>query len=783
VPAVVAVALTAVVGWGAPQTARAAAWPPPGDPSWYRLLAPDAGLLPAGLFLAWSAALFEYWRPRRRRSRATVLVAVVGMALIGTFLGFCAYLPCGRGQSWVAVWGWVLGLFAGNVADVYGPDAGAVSGCPGAQPLALQVAGAVCLGATLAGAVAAAAALWGRQVARMRARFVRQPVLVTGLDATTLPLLEQLCAQSPRSVVVLEPDQHHPLLDQVRGLGARVVAVDPTSVRGVLSVLSSPPLSSLRRLYALTPAVRRNELVLEAVADVLRVRRPLGGPRPHLVCRVDDPRLAQTWRGEAIGRSELFVQDALNPTEIAVEAMLAALLEAGTRTVYLCGDSLPALVFLVQQARGCWERSALAEALAEGFAPGVPVPPDARLPPHGPAEVVVVAPTAAALVREYEVTCPDRLRDAAPAPSVVARPWEEAVADLLDARPEADRGASAVVVMDDPTPDCMHRAGRMAKLYRSTAVHVLVAEGTGLDGPLFDGLRAYERALVVDGVVPDDNWTRLARLNHECHRRRYPQSAPGRAETRRPWAALRPELRDDNVEHLRAVMVAVAHLGRVWTPTSSVPVGSHVELTDVELRAVARGEHGRWLDAQVALWGAEVEGGLRRPWVDLTVAAQHSNVDQIMVLLERLEAVGFVPALTTPDGAGTFRRTGAVRARRLTGPHTWESANGDRMAGAAGDWLVSDGRGTRTVADHVFRRTHEPDGEGRWRRTGTVLAWQVAQPTAVRTLEGRTWADAGGWIVEGENGDRWPVTADHFRAGYASAGAGPSGGPSGAGPG
>ena len=58
--------------------------------------------------------------------------------------------------------GWVLDLYAGN-------PPGSLSGaCTGQQPLALQVGGIVCLGATLVGFLAVAAALWHQLHARRR---------------------------------------------------------------------------------------------------------------------------------------------------------------------------------------------------------------------------------------------------------------------------------------------------------------------------------------------------------------------------------------------------------------------------------------------------------------------------------------------------------------------------------------------------------------------------------------------------------------------------------------
>src|SRR5579863_1911169 len=140
------------------------------------------------------------------------------MVAIGGVLAGAALAPCRGRESGTAVAGWVLNMYAGN------PPSYPNGACTGQPPLALQLGGIVCLGATLAGAVAVAAALWHQPVDRLRARLVRDAVIVTGLDAMTIPFLAEL-ARTGRaaSIVVIEPDASHPLLDDARATGARVM--------------------------------------------------------------------------------------------------------------------------------------------------------------------------------------------------------------------------------------------------------------------------------------------------------------------------------------------------------------------------------------------------------------------------------------------------------------------------------------------------------------------------------------------------------------------------------
>jgi len=119
------------------------------------------------------------------------------------------------------------------------------------------------------------------------------------------------------------------------------------------------------------------------------------------------------------------------------------------------------------------------------------------------------------------------------------------------------------------------------------------------------------------------------------------------------------------------------------------------------------------------------------------------------------------------DRATRFRRTGAVRAQRLTGQHTWVQENGDVLQGEAGDWRVVDPEGgERTVGDPQFRASHLHRAGEEWDRTGVFLAWQVTEATVVRTLEGPSTAGAGAWIVESPGGERWPVPDGQFQQGY-----------------
>lgn len=112
-----------------------------------------------------------------------------------------------------------------------------------------------------------------------------------------------------------------------------------------------------------------------------------------------------------------------------------------------------------------------------------------------------------------------------------------------------------------------------------------------------------------------------------------------------------------------------------------------------------------------------------------------------------------------------FRRTGTVRAERLTEPLDWRADGGDRLEGAPGDWKVTDGTRVWTVADEQFRRSYVRDGDV-YRRRGEVRARPGRPGETVDTLEGLVRVAPGDWVVQGEGGERWPVPSARFAEAY-----------------
>lgn len=120
---------------------------------------------------------------------------------------------------------------------------------------------------------------------------------------------------------------------------------------------------------------------------------------------------------------------------------------------------------------------------------------------------------------------------------------------------------------------------------------------------------------------------------------------------------------------------------------------------------------------------------------------------------------------TAPLSWQRFARHGTVTAERLDRPLTWTADGVHELVAQPGDWRISDGERVWTVDDAAFQRSYEPAGGG-FGRSGVVRARPAQVGEVVQTLEGEVRAGAGDWVVEGEGGECWPVSAEHFARTY-----------------
>ena len=226
-PALLGSVVTAYLAWGAWVSAADWHWLYQTQAWWRVWLRPGYVVGPLVFAGLWLAALLCYWYPRRLTPQVVGITTVVAMVLIGGVLTSASLATCRAGQTPGAVAGWVLDMYVGN------PPSFPQGACTVPLPLAYQVGGPVCLGATLTGALTVATVLWRQPVDRMLARLVRDATILTGLDTMTIPVLQRLAHTfRPGSIVVIEPDASHPLLDEARATGVHVMIGEPVVPEG-----------------------------------------------------------------------------------------------------------------------------------------------------------------------------------------------------------------------------------------------------------------------------------------------------------------------------------------------------------------------------------------------------------------------------------------------------------------------------------------------------------------------------------------------------------------------
>ena len=312
------------------------------------------------------AGLAAYWWPRRRDQPTIGLIVVVVLVLVAAALGTVSYVPCRGQMSATGITFWVLQLYVGQPPSTVYQGVAHGGGCAGAPPLALQLGQIDGLGATLIGAVAVASVLWRQPLDRLQSRFARDATIFTGLSPATIPLLRRLAkeARRPRDIIVIEPDNDNPLLDEAKLTGVRVVIGDPGSPHLLRPIISGVRGCALSYLYALRDKVPDNEAVIMTAKEVLRRYQPDPDRQPHLVALINDPRHADHWRGTHSGTPGGWFEDALSSAESTARGLVTQVLRTRPRHLLVCGDSTLTLAILLELARRAWEQPSLSKSAA-----------------------------------------------------------------------------------------------------------------------------------------------------------------------------------------------------------------------------------------------------------------------------------------------------------------------------------------------------------------------------------------------------------------------------------
>jgi hypothetical protein len=328
-------------------------------------------------------------------------------------------------------------------------------------------------------------------------------------------------------------------------------------------------------------------------------------------------------------------------------------------------------------------------------------------------------------------------------------------------------------------------ATRLAMRFPDVPIFAWNAEAAGAGGERagIDALRTYRMTMDLPAGHAHDAWERAAMLIHE----RYRRSVGGTSPARRPWDELNEFYRGSNRRQVRNALRLVEQIGgHAWNSLDgggpdARPAPASEPLEQLEAMgfdraaalAMARAEHEDWCRYyRKAGWSwGQARDDERKTHPNLTEwrtiegnpELLRASLTSLAATLSQLRELGYrsVPRWRR------YRRVGVVTAEQRSQPWTWTSGSGHEMRAGAGDWLVQDDGGQSwSVRDDIFRATYQQVDDELWRRTGFVTARQARDGEVVDTLEGIASAGHGGWIVRGDGGEQWPVSADEFRRRY-----------------
>jgi hypothetical protein len=717
---------------------------------------------PITIQVALGALAFGAWAwPNRHRERAFSLVFLaLGTATV-LVLGTAGYLSCpdatlSTGWSTAAR---VIGFLLGNY-DLAGFGPGGT--CGEGVPLALQFARLVQLTVLLVAASRAVAALLRGQLDRILTRLARRLVLVLGADETSASLLPALAGDGAAATrVIVTPDPAAPWVRGARATGWRVVAGDAADVSVLRPLLrrgrEQHALRSLAVLPADSTATQRLVRAVERALDGTTSAHPVSA-----LLRIDDAWQAEDWRRRYLGRAAEWIVDTISADEVTARLVVEDALRSGPDRLVVVGSSPLTFAVLAEIAQQSREHAVLGEAI---------VPP-----------VVVLDPAASDVLAQHSFSQRRFGNDAELRATAV-----DAAATADSIRAAARRSAAPVILFigDPDTGDAPRLAALLGAEAPNRLVYSRVADVAGLGAePLLARVYAYGSTLDAGGR-PVGNWERIARLGHERYVREHPDPD---IRSRRPWEALAPFYRASNVRQVLTTLESAVAVGRSWgaaspkpgpAQTGSAQAGS-AQTTDAapsaeQLERMAQLEHESWrthlLESGWRLGDVRDDAARRHPdllsWDGLTDEARAKTREGVISSLELLATLGYrsfdEPAATWR----TVRRRGVVFARPRDEAWTWTTHDGQTLSGAAGDWEVFDPRGhTHSVAAAVFEASHKRIDGDRWRRVGTVQVRAAREGERIVTLEGELVANAGEWVVRGDLGDEWIISAERLAAGY-----------------
>ncbi len=709
-------------------------------------------------FAAALIAFAIYAWPRWSHQARIWTTAALVLAGVTVSLTLATYIPCApEGNPVVPTLGWTLGIFEGDI-EIAGPGARcALAFSPGFE-LARG------LGIIL---VVWALSLVVRRLVWRRFEYWRTIAssdldIVVGLDEVTLPLIKALAAERdarsltsrafdrrpgrtvpvgdlpgeravappadvsrreyllwrwtglrrgdfwrrtrrPTKVAVIDHTGGDAFGQELRELGVRVLAVDPTSQPRLRELLINkrplrPRQVALRRLFAVTADQQVNVRVYEQARAVLAERgvgKHVHDVVPRVVVRLEDEREARHWRLEQIAQHDggvEFFADAITTEGVAAIQVADEIIDAQTWLpgadavdhVMIVGEGSLGAILPDELAWQLWRRYEVAlerwlraeseDARDKAWEDlNVAAAPQLK-------SISLLGANASSRALEWERSrAPWRRPTLDPGvpglrmftivdPARNESSWSEYEKLWEPVAEKALSSARTVLVLADASATARAVAIRLSKANReglgdevSRGKVLLRVNGStsGRESIASGGVVRFSTGLTVpdtDGEprVPLGWVGRLARQQHTAYIRQWSATeAAGpdgsqplcRRLAREPWEQLPQFFRDDNIRQHWLLLNQFARWGRITTP-GAAPASA---VDSDRLDAIADDEAKRWADMRRDTGWWSVPKGLRcdalrltdRPLLEPDVS--ENDLQAAQQILDRLWAIGYAP--------------------------------------------------------------------------------------------------------------------------------------------
>jgi hypothetical protein len=718
-----------------------------------------------------AAAAVLIVRSRGVRRPGAPLAVVAGLGLLSLVLGLASYWDCyDDDDPWLfRPLMWTASLVKGGTGEQ------SLNGqtCPSPAPVALELARLSALTAIFLSVVGVAAALFQSRLDRLRVFFARSITAVVDMDGDARSMVSGVARTLDRRsrLVVITANPGQPCVQEARHQGARVLSVDFNRPDTLTSL---PVWRKLDRLYLLSADPSSNLLRLRRITE--RLNEVGKKQRLPLIVRIDDPWQAEAWRAQHFGGADTrWAADAVGKYEVTARQLLDRIV-ANDRVdrILVCGTSPLTLALCSDMAQRQVERDYYA-------APG-----DSALP-----KLVLVAENSEEYRQDHEHSRAQLglSSNSLNVEAVAEPPTVSTLASLIRA---GDAARTAVILVDADSAVDTTTGTRLAARFPTTPIHAWDpdAEVTEDRLSIVGRLRTYRLSMDMPGGQAQDAWERAAQLIHD----RYAAEAEHRSAATVPWAELDEFYRGSNRRQVRNALWMVEKIGghtwHTWDdggPGQVLNLRGREPLEQLQLMgfdrkaamAMAHAEHEDWCRYYRANgWkhGAVRDDGrkIHDKLVDWTTIEADPErlktaLGSLATTLARLRELGYRSRPVQKQLQWTqFRRAGTVIAEQRSEPWTWTTRSGQTMRADAGDWEVRDTGGGESwsVRDDIFRQSYEHIDGQRWRRDGTVKARRAREGEVVETLEGSVTTSEGDWVVQGEQGEQWPVPGDEFARRY-----------------